>query len=63
MAVLAQTTAATRDGLSPETLFQVSVVANYRDRASGALPGGRKPPKRGSASFPLCAREVKGQRS
>lgn len=32
-------TTALLDGLSPETLFQVSVVANYQDGDSGALTG------------------------
>lgn len=32
-------TAALLDGLSPETLYQVSVVANYQGRDSGALTG------------------------
>lgn len=32
-------TTAVLDGLRPETLFQVSVVANYEGRDSGALTG------------------------
>ncbi|CAG01460.1 unnamed protein product, partial [Tetraodon nigroviridis] len=39
MTVPGHTTTALLDGLSPETLFQVSVVANYEDRDSRALTG------------------------
>lgn len=39
MMVPGDVTNAVLKGLSPETLFQVSVVANYEDRASEALTG------------------------
>lgn len=39
MTVPGHVTSAVLDGLSPETLFQVSVVANYEGRDSAALTG------------------------
>lgn len=39
MRVPGDTTSAVLDGLSPETLYQVSVVASYKGRDSGALTG------------------------
>lgn len=39
MTVPGHVTGAVLDGLSPETLYQVSVVANYEGRDSAALTG------------------------